>query len=217
LLLNKTHHVQTSPFSQKLRSATTACHKALEANPVAKVLMSPTVTLGAVDHYLKGMYGVVKGFEQSVFPMLENSLPQVNERRKTKLLEANLSISIEEIDRLPCIPAIMFTTQYDTLLKAWGGMYVLEGSTLGGQIISNHLQRVLGEKMVSRTSYFIPYGSQTGSMWKSFLQYFSEAATAGGDEEEIIDSAVQTFSLIDNWLTSASSKNLQNGYSEYNQ
>lgn len=209
--------MQSSPFLQKLRSATTAAHQALEENSAAKVLMSPHVTLDAVEHYLKSMYGFVIGFEKVVFPILENSLPQLSERRKTQLLDADLVISIHEIDKVPLLPSDVLTTQYDTLSKAWGGMYVLEGSTLGGQIITRHLQCILGEAITQKISYLTPYGSHTGIMWKNFLHYFSEAATGMCDEKEIIDSAVQTFSLIDNWIASTNTTILQNGYSKSHQ
>jgi len=209
--------MQTSPFLQKLRSATAASHQALEENPAAKVLMSPNVTWDAVDHYLKSMYGFVSGFEKVVFPILENSLPQLSERKKTQLLEVDLKQSSQETNRLPLMPSGVLTTQYNNLSKAWGGMYVLEGSTLGGQIITRHLQNILGEGIEKRISYLAPYGSQTGIMWKNFLHYFSEAAIVMCDEKEIIDSAVQTFSLIDNWITSTNKTIFQNGHSKSNQ
>jgi heme oxygenase (biliverdin-IX-beta and delta-forming) len=209
-------HMQAPLFLQKLRSATSASHRALEENPASKILMSPNVTLHAVDVYLKRMYGFVKEFEQIVFPILENSLPQLNERRKTRLLEADLKISAHERKNLPLFPLNVLTTHYHSLAKAWGGMYVLEGSTLGGQLISKHLQSALGEVVATKLHYFTPYGPQTGAMWKNFLHYFSEAAIDESYENEIIDSAVQTFSLLDSWLTSTISKFLNNAHSKSN-
>lgn len=209
--------MQSSLFLQKLRSATTTAHQALEENPAAKILMSPNVTWDAVDHYLKSMYGFVSGFEKIVFPMLENSLPQLNERRKTQLLEVDLIESSQKTNSLPVIPFGILTAQYDNPSKAWGGMYVLEGSTLGGQIITRHLQRILGKGIESKINYLAPYGAHTGIMWKNFLHYFSEVATVICDEEEIIDSAIQTFSLLDNWINSTNKTTLQNGRSRYNQ
>lgn len=204
--------MQSSLFLQKLRSETTVAHHALEENPAAKILMTTNVTLEALHHYLKCMYGFVSGFEKVVFPILEHSLPQLNERRKTQLLEGDLHQSIEEKDNFPVMPSSVLTTQYNNHSKAWGGMYVLEGSTLGGQIITRHLRTILGEGIEKKTTYLTPYGLQTGVMWKNFLHYFSEAATFTCDEDEIIDSAVQTFSLIDNWIVLNNKRNLQNGY-----
>lgn len=209
--------MQSPPFLQKLRSATTAAHQALEENPAAKIMMSPHVTRDAVDHYLKSMYGFVSGFEKVVFPILENSLPQLSERRKTQLLEVDLNQSSPETSKLPVMPFGVLTTQYDNPSKAWGGMYVLEGSTLGGQIITRHLQTILGEGIENKINYLTPYGSQTGIMWKNFLHYFSEAASDKCDEKEIIDSAVQTFSLIDHWIISNNQTILHHGHSRSNQ
>jgi heme oxygenase (biliverdin-IX-beta and delta-forming) len=208
--------VQPSSFLQKLRGATTTAHQALEENPTAKVLMSPTVTLDAVDQYLKSMYGFVKGFEEIVFPILENSLPQLSERRKTRLFAVDLQISVHEINELPLFPSTELLAQYNSLSKAWGGMYVLEGSTLGGQIITKHLQGMLGEASAKKLNYLRPYGSQASLMWKNFLHYFSLAAVSPCEEDEIIDSAVQTFSLLDNWMTSTNAKILQHHDSRSN-
>jgi heme oxygenase (biliverdin-IX-beta and delta-forming) len=178
----------------------------LEENPSSKILMSEEVTVHAVDEYLKTMYGFVKGFEKIVFPLLENELPLLARRQKTNLLATDLLLPAPEIDRLNVLPDSVFTTYYTNPCAAWGGMYVLEGSTLGGQIITKHLQRILGEAITNKTHYFTPYKADTGSMWKTFLHHFSEMAITKCNQEEIIKSAVQTFSLMNSWMTSSTTK-----------
>jgi heme oxygenase len=84
----------------------------------------------------------------------------------------------------------------------WGCLYVLEGATLGGQVIS----RLLGERLhitpQSGCSFFWGYGAQTGPMWKIFRaaleDYASSASTTARDE--IVASAVTTFCTLRNWL-----------------
>jgi heme oxygenase (biliverdin-IX-beta and delta-forming) len=188
--------VQSSPFLQRLRSETASCHQALEENPSSQFLMSNEVTVHAVEQYLKTMYGFVKGFEKIVFPLLKNELPQLVSRQKTHLLATDLLLSAQAIDRLNVLPDSVFNNYYTNACTAWGGMYVLEGATLGGQIITKHLQQILGEAITPKTHYLTPYGAETGSMWKIFIHYFSEVATA----------AVQTFSLMNSWMTSSTTK-----------
>lgn len=200
--------MQSSIFLQKLRSETASSHQALEENPSSQFLMSNEVTQQTLEHYLKTMYGFVKGFEKIVFPLLENELPQIGSRQKAQLLAADLLQSKQDIDRLALVPDSVFTTYYTNACTAWGGMYVLEGSTLGGQIITKHLQQFLGEGITQKTHYLAGYGAATGSMWKTFLQHFSEAATTKCNQEEIIKSAVQTFSLINSWMISSHTKTL---------
>ena len=47
-------------------------------------------------------------------------------------------------------------------------MYVVEGSTLGGQYIAKHVERRFGFRGGSGNAYFRGYGERTGSMWRSF-------------------------------------------------
>ncbi len=198
--------MQPSSFLQKLRSETASCHQALEENPASQFLMSDEVTAPAVEQYLKTMYGFVKGFEKIVFPLLENELPQLASRQKTQLLVDDLRLTAQDINTLNVVPDSVFTSYYTNACIAWGGMYVLEGSTLGGQIITKHLQRILGDTITDKTHYLTPYGAETGSMWKTFLHHFSEVAATKCDQEEIIESAVQTFSLMNRWMTSSTIK-----------
>ena len=50
---------------------------------------------------------------------------------------------------------------------AVGCLYVLEGATLGGQVISRHLAK-LGIGPANGGLFFHGYGARTGEMWKSF-------------------------------------------------
>jgi heme oxygenase len=50
---------------------------------------------------------------------------------------------------------------------ALGCMYVMEGATLGGQVISRHLA-TLGIGPDNGGLFFNGYGTRTGQMWKSF-------------------------------------------------
>ncbi len=115
------------------------------------------------------------------------------ERRKTGRIREdlkNLGVSDEEIDALPpweSLPAL------DTHAKAFGSLYVMEGATLGGQVINRHLKEHLGLTPENGGSFFNGYGKETGPMWKDFgmaVTAFSEANDAG---DTIVESAKATF------------------------
>jgi heme oxygenase len=61
----------------------------------------------------------------------------------------------------------------DTFPRAVGCLYVLEGSTLGGQVIQRHIKAALGFDAASGAAFFSGYGSQTGAMWQSFLRFLT--------------------------------------------
>lgn len=188
-------------FLQQLRSKTAYSHQLIEQNSISQSLMSQGVTMTQYAQYLKSMYGFVYGFEKMVFPLLEhNELLQIDDRRKSHLIQSDL-VLLNYTAAQPYVNDELFSTHYQTAAAALGGMYVLEGSTLGGQIISRHLSKVLGDAVAGKTTYLTAYAGQTGGMWKNFLQLLCEAGVSNANEDEIIDSAVNTFSLLNNCLS----------------
>ena len=198
--------MEPTTFLQQLRSKTAHSHQLMEQNSVSQSLMSQGVTMTQYAQYLKSMYGFICGFEKMVFPLLKhNGLLQIDDRRKSHLLQADLAL-LNHTTAPPCVKDELFSTHYQTSSAALGGMYVLEGSTLGGQIINRHLAKVLGDSVAGKTTYLTAYAGQTGGMWKVFLQLLCEAGATNANEDEIIDSAVNTFSLLNNCLSEHSYK-----------
>jgi len=187
-------------FLQSLRSRTAHQHSLLEQTTASKNLLSPQVTTADYAAYLSLLYGFVKGFENNVFPWFQYTIADNEERRKTHLLVADLNmLGIDEAG-IAVIPDQFFAEVYHSNATALGGMYVLEGSVLGGAVICKHLQTTLGiEAIAGKANYFTVYGHGTGSKWKNFLQAFCLASS--GMEEEVINSASQTFSLLHHWFT----------------
>lgn len=190
-------------FLQNLRSRTAACHYALEQNPFSIALLNNTVSNEDYTIYLKKIYGFVYGFEKNIFSKLRFFLPDIEQRKKTHLIISDLLLQNQNLQDIPLLPDSFFKSRYPKAAAAWGGMYVLEGSTLGGQFIKRHLQKNLDSGFTG-SLYFTAYGSETGAFWKTFLQHLGDAAQDKGDAEQIIDSAVETFSAMDAWITSGS-------------
>lgn len=53
--------------------------------------------------------------------------------------------------------------------RAWGMIYVLEGSTLGAQVICRSLESCLGISKGKGADFFYGYGQETGKRWTQFL------------------------------------------------
>jgi heme oxygenase len=110
-------------------------------------------------------------------------------------LEA-LGCGSEQIDALPlCARAGALAAGEAAAL---GSLYVLEGSTLGGRVISRALSR---EPWFPQggLAYFDPYGPHTGAMWLAFRRWCEEAG-ARHDREAVVIGAKRTFSLLQEWL-----------------
>jgi len=101
-----------------------------------------------------------------------------------------------EIERLPeCLAAASLTADE---ARAIGSIYVMEGSTLGGRVISRALA---GADWApdGGLAYFNPYGAETGRMWRSF-QAWADERVASGEETAVLAGARGTFGLLQDWL-----------------
>lgn len=188
-------------FLKNLRDRTGESHKNLEENHYSKAILNPGVTLAAYQTYIAKLYGVTRACERDIFPEIASVLPDLEERYKSGLILkdlANTGISRVSIDN---IPVFQFTAS--GIAKALGVMYVLEGSTLGGKILYKHIHQALGLNDENGASYFWGYGQKTGMLWKIFVSSLAVYAVEENCEDEIISSAVQTFTIIDSWLNEA--------------
>jgi heme oxygenase len=197
------NNIKMDTFLQNLRSSTSDQHSLLEQTTASRNLLCQQVTVAEYAAYLSLLYGFLKGFENIVFPMLQHSITDIKERGKTHLIVSDLnSLGIDEAG-IASIPDVFFSEFYHSNATALGGMYVLEGSILGGVVILKHLRTTLGsESLAGKASYFTAYGSEIGSRWKIFLEAFCHASS--GMEEEVIESASQTFSILHSWFNNTS-------------
>ena len=116
-------------------------------------------------------------------------------RRRAHLFAADLRALGGEADAaaLPELPAVEDTDQ------ALGRLYVLEGSTLGGTVISRHLATLPALGPGVRLGAFSPYGSETGAMWHAFRRVTRDRVAAGGDAGRVVGAARATFSALAAW------------------
>jgi len=188
-------------FIQDLRKQTGPSHQKLEENALSKALLDPGVNMQAYQAYLAALYGVTVSFETSLATLIQDIIPDIAQRSRAHLIVNDLlatGFTVEQIADLP-----VYHHHLPTKSGAMGAMYVLEGSTLGGRILYKHIHKTLGLTVSNGASYFWGYGEETGIMWKSFVSKFTQFAIESGQSAEIIDSAVQTFTIIDHWLDEA--------------
>ena len=86
-----------------------------------------------------------------------------------------------------------------TTAEAWGSMYVVEGSTLGGVIIARHIERRLGLNRHNGCHYFRCYGTDVRPMWTSYGARLL-ARCGPGEEEAVVAAASRTFETLYDWL-----------------
>lgn len=84
---------------------------------------------------------------------------------------------------------------------AWGSIYVMEGSALGGQFISRVLARG-GLDAQGGAAYFHGWGEATGSMWREVRELLASELAAPGAIGHACDAARQTFDTLARLLES---------------
>jgi heme oxygenase len=155
----------------------------------------------AYRNLLCRFYGFHRAWEEAAAPLAPDRTC-FQRRCKTHLLVkdlAALGMSSQEIIHLPrCCPLMPLPAPAAVL----GGMYVIEGSTLGGAIIAREVERRLGLTAETGCAYFRPYGRDTASMWKSFGAALL-AASSPRTDDLIVETARRTFDVMHDWLDEA--------------
>lgn len=122
-------------------------------------------------------------------------------RGKAHLIRDDLRALGHPPEALPACPSLPAVS---SLADALGCLYVLEGSTLGGQFIRREVAARLGLTPDRGCAFFAGYSDRTGAMWKAF----GAAVTAHADEhpedrDAIVAAAIDTFARLDEWFTGA--------------
>ncbi|MCX4247079.1 biliverdin-producing heme oxygenase [Paraliomyxa miuraensis] len=178
----------------RLERETRVEHDAIERTLAE--LTGDTLTLARYCHRLVQLHGFHRAVEERLV-----SVPglDLRERRKTPLLESDLvALGIDERYWRTCteIPRL------DTTEERFGCLYVLEGSTLGGRIISRHLHRSLGVTPRTGGRFFHGYGARTGAMWREFRAALAAHAEVSESPDEIVAAAIATFRALRSWCES---------------
>jgi len=89
----------------------------------------------------------------------------------------------------------------NNLAQALGCLYVIEGSTLGGQVIRREVERRLGISPGSGATFFAGYGDETGRRWREFCVSCNSFGDMFPDAcEEILAAACRSFTSLKNWI-----------------
>lgn len=120
-------------------------------------------------------------------------------RRMNHLATDLLALGLQpaEIEALPlCAAAGRLAA---TREAAVGALYVMEGSTLGGQVIGKALAEA-NWLPAGGLTYFNPYGERTGPMWRSFRDW-AQMTTPFESHAAVSAGAQATFETLHSWMT----------------
>ena len=176
----------------RLRTATEAEHRRLEAE---LDLLRPSLTLVEYVELLARFHAFYSLWEKETGGLIESALPGFfEERKKVFRLEADLTALNYHSDDSSWRRRCGNVPRMDNSARALGSLYVIEGSTLGGQILARHFRGKFGLEPDSGCAFFSGYGDRTSEMWRAFREVLAQRPAS--EEEDMIESAVATFRAL---------------------
>lgn len=181
----------------QLRARTRPCHDRLEACVDLERRCRTLWEYRTLLVCFSGFYGPVEA-HLARCPGIERF--DFAHRRKAPLLARDLQTLAGPDARQP-LPLCTALPPLTTLPQAAGCLYVLEGATLGGQLIARHLRMTLGLDAQNGAAFFHCYGDSVGRRWKDFCGVLEDYALEDNAvREEIVLSAGGTFCALEQWL-----------------
>lgn len=175
-----------------LRRTTASHHRDLEA----LLPLGPVLSLESYVRVIQGFDAFLSAWEPRVAAALPGRLRPWLARR------SRWPMARRDLHRLGVAPAASSDRHLRRLqlpgnAAAFGSLYVLEGSALGGQVIAPRLDRQLNLQADTGAAYFAGWGAHTGAMWREFREKL-ELEVGASDEAcmEACSAAVQTFDAL---------------------
>jgi heme oxygenase len=184
---------------KRLRQETSERHAGLEQR---MTVMDPHLSRADYRALIEGFFGYYVPLEarlgaSSAWAELSFDFAA---RQKVPRLEKDLMALGKTAEELTRLPRCAELPELDTMPQVLGCLYVIEGATLGGQVITRHLLATHGITPETGGAFFAGYGAETGPQWQAFGAMIAAAAERFGAADEIIASANRTFATLDRWL-----------------
>ena len=178
-----------------LRTATAKKHEALESLMFVNEMMNNSLSTADYKTLLTINYIIHQKLENKLANMLDNELAlelEMNSRLKLHALEKDLAYWNIDNLTLPSLNFDLFVPEVNTA-EILGALYVLEGATLGGNVIKKHiLANPNFKNHEDGLNYYGVYGPELGCKWKKFVTILNDRVKEK-DYERCVNSANQTF------------------------
>lgn len=183
-----------------LKAATSTRHAALERR---LPLLDANLSHATYRHFVQRLFGFYDPLEAQLLALPWWNVIGVDyaQRHKTPRLRHDLQALGDTGADIAALPRCKRLPALTNQAQLWGCLYVIEGATLGGQIIIKNLNARLGLTPTSGASFFDGYGAHTGSRWKAFCAAVPDQGhDAPGGRDAMLRSASLTFDLFSGWL-----------------
>jgi len=177
----------------RLRRETAPEHAAIEA---ASGILHQGLTCGEYRKYLERWFGFLAPLEAELHRLNVWGVLGLDpgERGKRQRLESDLG----ELGSTVCALPLAGLPELRGSPEAVGSAYVIECSTLGGRVLSRHVQTCLGAQVAR--GFLEVYGPDTGERWHSFRAALTSYAIGRDVQDRVIAGAKSTFRAFTRWL-----------------
>jgi len=178
-----------------LKTETAKKHEALEASMFVNQIMNNSLDVDDYKKLLTINYIIHQKLENKLANMLDTELAnelEMDSRLKINALEKDLNYWQIDNLTLPPLDFDLYVPEKNTA-EILGSLYVLEGATLGGNVIKKYILANPNFKdHENGLNYYGVYGSALGAKWKSFVTVLNNRIK-DEDYERCVNSANQTF------------------------
>lgn len=190
---------------RRLREHTAAMHAATEALPLMRGLLTAHPTPAGYGRYLAALHGVYLAVEPALYAAVPPELQcELGVAPKLPELEHDLlavgTAATDARARRPhagtstAVGSLLAATGTDRTATALGGLYVLEGATLGGQVIARHLRAHWPSPAPPPVRFLEFRSAHPGHGWRGFGTALDAWANRHpGSEHAILDGALAIF------------------------
>lgn len=124
----------------------------------------------------------------------------LGERLKVPTLLRDLEALGHEPGQRAPLPRCTDLPLIDSTGACLGVLYVLEGATLGGQVLRRQMHTRLGLDEHSGAAFLNVYGAETGRRWKAFLALLGQQPPDPALYQDAAEAAYSTFICFERWL-----------------
>ncbi|SFI53252.1 biliverdin-producing heme oxygenase [Halpernia frigidisoli] len=174
-----------------LKEQTRSLHDQVEERLLSKKIMDKSFDLNDYRFVLKHNYNFINHFEEAVFSKISvESAEKLHPEKRRKLPAITKDILLFDISRLFEKSKLSLKNE----AEAFGILYVMEGATLGGNMIAKNLLKNIHFDGVN-FNYFGLYGDQTGFLWKLFIENLEEKSQFF-DDQDFLNGAEMAYQFL---------------------
>jgi heme oxygenase len=205
--MNTKQDAMPSAVRTRLRKATHSAHVRLNRNPILHRLTEADLTLADYLNVIQAYNFFYQRLESRIAqatPLIDDAFPYASRAKAGWLATDQSRLGIV----MPAQPPLTETEWdfgvIDGIGQLTGVLYVIEGATLGGQVIGHHLEENLGLTRESGARFFHGYGADTDACWQEFCVWLETLSPQANQIERAEHAARTLFSKLETLLGACS-------------